>query len=342
MQEKDDAFQSAGLPLFELEASRQPERARYERHGDPQPGLLKNFLLGKPYEEEESRLTSLVPTPTKDEQRALLAARAAVSPELVEMVDRVNTRRDHRVEKLLLDLLREEADEARTIVKKLANERVPVVMPPPGYDTPGMIAAVGKFAIFGEDGPSVDGLYLELSPHIKKPYLPVFRNELYHVRVNSDVARKVSDGRGFPLSVQETRRLLEKTHTLDDEIASSVAQVTSPGEKISFRDFYQRTAAFIKNLNGTLKDPESYFAVNYGYISDEQHPSGIRIRELLLTYINPGIEEKELRAFEKFVSTLAEAGRDSAAEEDLELALKRLLTRLDNTNPSRSPNFYYE
>jgi len=307
------------------------------KDGELQPQELLVRRPERSYEDEENDRARSIANPTEAEKSNIAALRAETPREFLGIIDRVNTRKDHRVEKVLLEFLRHESPEAQMILKGLDNARVRVVMP---LFEGGPYASVNTLNR-QENGTvtSADGLRLELSATLGRPYAPTFRNEFLHVQVISKVAKEVSNGRGFPLTAKEYELYLGKAFSLDHEITSSVAQVTEPGEKITFREFYQRLVRG-EDSSKKIEKPESYFALAYRVKVLLQRPEAIPIRQLLLTNIDSTMSERELQAFEKFSKAIATVVMESQEEGDVK-DLDALEERLAKLNPSRNPDFYY-
>lgn len=299
------------------------------------------IVWGRPersYEDKENDLAKRIPNPNNAERREIAELRAKTPRELLERIDRVNTRKDHRVERLLLEFIRDESPEAQRIVEELDRSKVRVVMALEDLDD-----AYAQVSRLERNKGGVDGLMVELSSTLESPYAPIFRNELLHVRVYSKLSREVGDGGGFPMSREESLIMHEKGASLDHEIASSVAQVTEPGEKITFRKFYER---MVKSLNHPVNGkPEMYFALGYGFKVPHQESGAIPIRHLLLNHIDSTMSEREIRAFERFAEAIATPVREFRADKErksFNTRVEEARLKLENLNPSLDPNFYYD
>lgn len=307
------------------------------KDGELQPEELPAKRPERSYEDEENRLARAIDNPSRVQKQEIEALRASTSPELLARIDRLNSRKDHRVEKLLLEFLKDESPEAQQVLKELYDAKVRVVM---RLLEGGPRASVNSFKEEkNEVVTSVEGLKLELSPTLNPPYASTFRNELLHVRVLSKVARELTNGKGFPLSEEQYQLYLDKIISLDHEIVSSVAQVTAPGEKATFHKFYERLAAG-EDPSKEIEKPESYFARAYGLQVIHQRSGALPIRELLLSEIDKTMSERELKAFENFSKAVSALVMQS--QEGGEIKYDDVFQeRLQNLNPSSDPDFYY-
>lgn len=305
------------------------------------------LLMRRPREtldDRENRSALEIPEPSEADKAEVLSLRQNLPESLLKLIDSVNTRRDFRVEKILLEISLTNLSEGTAMLQKLAQERVRVIMPPRAEDMGRASARVMNAVSLDDDGKYYyEGLILELAPDLERPFVPILRNELFHIRYSSDVAKQVSGGRGYPLSAEESARMRKTTLNFDNELVSSIAEVTEPGEKISFRDFYDRITTAFGTEDGLEKGPEHYFGIAYERRILLEEPTATPVRELLLTYIDPAMEEKELRAFERFSSSIKGVVREAVRQNrsDTGTYLSDLSDRFDKLNPHRTPDLYY-
>jgi hypothetical protein len=310
------------------------------------------------YEDIENSIIQRQTPPSEAEKKEIEGLRATLAPEVLELVDRVNTRGDHRVESLLLGLLKSgDASETQSMLRLLAENDVRVVMPAQPEEMEGARARVGRF-INTENRMerSIDGIYVEISPTLRESILPTLRNEIFHVRSGLDTARQVSNGRGFPLSATETQQYVAQVTSLYNEIVSSVAELQNPGESVTFRSFYDEMMQIMQDSSSAWNSPEHYFGIGYGQAADLQTEQATPMRELLRRYIDLQTSETEVRAFERFADELVSMRQEIT--ERLEMLAKErnvdippailnqmvndeIRERLSTLNPSRTADRYY-